>query len=272
MTNTKATILLAATLGLASFQMHAAEIFVVRVQTISNLSALDIGLCDRVFWKDTIVFHNDGSNEATIRLLSVSNGGIFRPPGVAPVVPAGQTFAGPNDWQSASESAVWVNKLDVPDGVNVKSRVEAFRYGCGAIQPSADPELGAFSLPVFDHLAPAGSRQIHLGADIGSQPSVVNVGFYNDADVDATAVLEIHQVCDDSIRESQTVIVPGKTLVQLSGIGRNGTDCTATPDGSPLNHWMRYVVVTMDQPGLSYVVNRSFAIPTPDPVIPYAAP
>ncbi len=239
---------------------------------MSQLSEALNPFCNSVFWKDTLVFRNDGPTDARIQLLSVSNGGILRPPGVMPIVPAGRTFAFPDDWQPASESPVWVVKLDVPDGVTVKSRVNAFSYRCAGPQPSGDPDLGALSLPVFDHLTPAGSRQVHLGADIGSQPSVVNVGVYNDADVSASATIEIRQVCDDSIRESRTVAVPAKALVQLSGIGGTGTDCAAIPDGSPFNHWMRYVVVTIDQPGLSYIVNRSFAIQDPAPLIPYASP
>lgn len=250
---------------------RAADVFVIRVLASSRISASS---CGNIKWYDNIVFQNSGSVAATIRLLEVSNGGIVVPPPLDLLVPPGKTVnsGGKINWTPASGDPIWVNKIDVPDGVIVKSRVEAFEDGCFGIPPSSVPNLGAFSLPVFRALTPAGTPQIHLGADLGFQSSSLNVGIYNDGAQGATASVEVRQVCDDTVREARTFTIPPKTLLQFGGLGLSGTSCE--PSGSEFNSWMRYVTVMVDQPGFSYIVNRSTQIPVvPErPLIPYASP
>lgn len=247
------------------------RIFVVRVAAASQITP---GLCGGVRWQDNLVFYNSNSFAATVRLLEVTNGGP-RPDATPELaVPAGSAIngAGRVNWSPRTSSPIWVNKLDVADGVAVKSRVEAHWAGCGGIPPSVAPDFGAFSLPVVHALSPAGTTQVHLGADLGAQLSNVNVGIYNDGVQNATAEVALRQVCDNTVRETQSVIVPPKTLVQVGGLGSTGTQCP-TP-GSEFNAWMRYVTVTLNEPGFSYIVNRSAEIPDFPliPVIPFAAP
>jgi hypothetical protein len=249
---------------------YSAELYVVRVRAVS---ALNTDVCSQVHWQDNIAFYNGGAATATVRLLEVSNGGLQAPAALELRVPPGRSInsAGKVNWNPASADPIWVNKIDVPDGVLLRSRAEGGFNGCsiGGPPPSLVPDLGAFSLPIFDRLVTAGTPQVHLGADLGAQPGSLNVGVYNDGTTAATVSVEVRQVCDDSLREARSFTVPAKSLRQFGGLGLSGTSCPSP--GSEFNAWMRYVTVTLDQPGFSYIVNRSVAIPTP-PVIPYASP
>ena len=260
----------AAVLMLVGMAAMADSLFVVRVRANSSVNS---DFCEGVGWNDNMVFYNTTGTDAVVSLLGVSNGGPAAGQAVAVHIPPGQSVNSAGkiniNWDPAQETPIWVNQIDVPPGVVVKSRAEAHALNCGGIPPSLVPDFGAFSLPVFDHLESAGSRQIHLGADLGAQLSTLNVGVYNDAAVTASGTIEVRQVCDNALRETLTVVVPGKSLVQVNGVGETATACPSV--GSEFNSWMRYVVVTLDQPGFSYVVNRNLAIPSP-PVIPYASP
>ncbi len=97
----------------------------------------------------------------------------------------------------------------------------------------------------------------------------MNVGVYNDGGNAAAASVEVYQVCDDALLESWNFSVPAKSLRQFGGVGMTETSCPVPRSLS--NSWMRYVKVTVDQPGFSYIVNRSNAIPN-SPVIPYSSP
>ena len=265
----QARLLLAGLLLVLAPRMHGGEFYIVRVRAASALNA---DPCSGVAWRDNLVFYNPTTTAATIRLLEVSNGGLQSPPAVTLEAPPGRSLnsGGRVNWNPASQDVIWVNKIDVPDGVLLRSRAEGGFSGCGSgIPPSLVPDFGAFSLPVFDQLVPAGTPQIHLGADLGAQPSSLNVGIYNDGLGSAAATVEIRQVCDDAVRERRAFTIPAKTLLQFGGLGLGGTSCPSP--GSEFNSWMRYVIVTADQPGFSYIVNRSIAIPSP-PVIPYASP
>ncbi len=252
-----------------SLPAASAELYVVRVGAISNLNS---GECLDVWWRDNIVLYNSTADPLTVRLLEVSNGGLSRPPALELQVPPGKSVnsAGKINWWSASGDPVWVNRIDVPQGIVLRSRVEAGFYGfcVGGRPPSGNPDFGSFSLPTFERLVPAGTPQVLLGADLGSQPSTVNVGIYNDGESPATAFVEVYQVCDDALLERLNVSIPAKTLRQVGGVGMTETSCPFPSIGQT---WMRYVKITVDQPGFSYIVNRSKAIPYP-PVIPYSSP
>jgi hypothetical protein len=220
-----------------------------------------------ILWEDDIVFHNSTSADKTIRLLGVSNGEA-REPAEQLLVPAGRTVSakGRVAWLPETSVTLWVVHLDVPGGVIVQSRAEAHSDFCGGAPPSPTPELGAFSLPTFRALTSAGVRKVHLGADLGSENSYVNVGIYNSATIPASASIELRQSCGDSLLEQRTVVIPPNSIVQVTGL--NGT-----PSGCPTiqGSWMRYVTVTVDQPSLSYVVNKKTDLRFPISV-PYNSP
>ena len=223
--------------------------------------------CFRILWEDDLVFHNSSAEDQLVRLLGVSNGDL---PEVAPLrVPAGRTVSVRENanWSPQVPVPLWIVHLDVPPGVTIHSRAEAHSDSCtGGVPPSPSPDLGTFSLPIFRTLTAAGVRKVHLGADLGSENSYVNVGVFNAASVPASARIELRQACDDSILEQRTIGVPPNSIVQVAGL-------QGTPSGCPATRgtWLRYVTVTVDQPSLSYVVNKKSEL-SPPVAVPYNSP
>jgi hypothetical protein len=218
-------------------------------------------------WQDDIVFHNPTTEDRSVRLLGISNGEL-REPADQLLVPAGRTVnaRGKVAWLPRAPVPHWVVHLDVPSGVILQSRAEAHSDSCGGVPPSPTPELGAFSLPIFRALTPAGVRKNHLGADLGSENSYVNVGIYNAASTPASALIELRQGCNDSLLAQRSVGIPPNSIIQITGL--NGT-----PSGCPTlqGSWMRYVTVTVDQPSLSYVINKKSEL-SPPIAVPYNSP
>ncbi len=217
-----------------------------------------------ILWKDELVFHNANADDRSVRLLGVSNGEPFEMDSQL-LVPAGRTvWAGPN-WGPRPGVPLWVVHLDVPPGVIVQSRAEA-RFEIQGPPPASAPDMGSFSLPVFRALTAAGARQVHLGADLGSERSYVNVGIYNAGAVPATAFIVLRQGCDDSLLDQRTVEIPPNWTIQVTGLSGTPSGCQFV-QGS----WTRYVTVKVDQPSLSYIVNKKSDLP-PLTSIPYNSP
>lgn len=213
-------------------------------------------------WHDDLVFHNTTGEVAVVRLIGVSNGGIQEGDLAQVSIASGRTVSLRDlfgAWQ-APDSPLWVVHVDVPDGVLVFSRGGADGE-CPSpctIPSNPFPNLGAFSMPVFRSLAPAGQAQIHMGADLGLEPSRTNVGIYNAGSVAATATIALFQACDDSVLETRTISIPADTAAQGGGLGSTPTHCAPI---TPLNTWLRYATVTVDQPSLSYIVNLADPLP-----------
>jgi len=114
-------------------------------------------------------------------------------------------------------------------------------------------------MPIFLSLVPPGKPQIHMGADLGTLGSRFNTGVYNAGPVAATATVEVFQACDDTLLEARSFSVSTDTAMQFGGLGSVPTHC---PAQTPLNTWLRYARVTVDQPSLSYVVNVADPFPS----------
>jgi hypothetical protein len=142
---------------------------------------------------------------------------------------------------------IYVLHLDVPSGVSVESRSEFFvRNECVAFPGIGS--MGHASMPVYKALIQPGEPQVHLGTDLGTAPSSrTNVAVYNAGTVSASARIEIRRTCDNSIAEERTVVISPNTTIQIGGLSPGLDTCTT---GIP---WLRYTVVTVDQPSLSFV-------------------
>jgi hypothetical protein len=221
--------------------------------------------CLFIRWEDELVFHNAITEDRTVTLLGVSNG---EPPDSDRqlLVPAGRTVREPGNWSPKGGVPLWVVHLDVPSGVAVQSRAEAHSDFCGGAPPSPTPDQGSFSLPVFRALTPANVRQVHLGADLGSERSYVNVGIYNAGAVSATYSIELRQACDDSLLDQRSANLPPNSIIQVTGLSGVTTGCPRI-QGS----WTRYVTVRVDQPSLSYIVNKKSDLVLPTSV-PFNSP
>jgi hypothetical protein len=158
-------------------------------------------------------------------------------------------------WWPTSKPAEWVLHLDIPPGVVVESRDE-YSVLVLALTDIPPYEGQKVSMPVFRSLTPANQAQFHLGTDLGGASSRLNVGIYNAGTSTATAVVEVRAICGGDLLSSTTVTIPADSVVQTSGI----TSGDASAGANQL-----YTVVTVSQPGLSYVanINESLDIPAP---------
>lgn len=245
--------------------MLAAEVWVVRLFALpvrfdSPAGAVAVG------WRDHLFFRNTTTADLTVRGLEASNGYQIPSGEPALVIPAGQTrslfsLAATPLWTPRAFLGLIVNRLDVPAGILVESRSEA--YGCGERVPcdlvitTTIDFLGSFGLPVVSSLRSANESHYHLSTDLGTQDSHTNVGIYNGEGASATATVEVRASCDDAVVETRTVSVPAKTIVYEQGFRNVFRSCAETdvPDYS------RYVVVRMNRAGFSFVATRTEAHP-----------
>jgi hypothetical protein len=162
--------------------------------------------------------------------------------------------------------------LDVPAGVVVEGRDEVYEILTCTSDPSPGPPVKT-SLPVFRTLAPPGLPQVKLGTDLGTTPARQNVAIYNAGNQTATALIEVRRACDDGLVDSRTVSIPPKTISQFGGFGMGSpqNECRAGPQPADLraNHYVRYTVITVDQPSISLVSTLTESqLSSPDNVIP----
>lgn len=242
--------------------LRAAEVWVVRA--IANGQQLNQGC--RVVWADRLSFLNDGSQEAVVRLVSVSNGELREPPAPLILPPGGAKeirndfpFGGDLQWHpSVSDSLVplAVARLDVPESVVMSSRIEV-REACPTAIPlgfSTRSVRGSIPMESRRSLIPAGQRQVYLGTDIGYRfngetfvtiANRINVGVFNGGASPAIAAIEVRRSCDGGLIDLRFVTVPPNTIQQFGGFSNPGSvaGCSET-----------YVAITMDQPGFSYAL------------------
>jgi hypothetical protein len=243
--------------------LSAAEAYVVRFFAHSPLNS-----CEFIDWESEVVFHNTTTADARVRVLHVSSGGSALGEDEL-LVPAARTVIarGVLGGPATGLPSLWVARIDLPTGVVVQNRVEAWYGNCTLwpipIEPT--PTMGVFSLPVVGTLDPANMKRIHLGADLGGEHAYVNVGIYNASSETANATVELRQGCDDSVIATRIVKIAPDSVVQLSGLdGPSTSDCN-------FHGWIRYVAVSVDQPSFSYVVNKMYDLPQP-PRIAYGSP
>lgn len=228
-----------------------------------------------VSWHSNVMFHNTTDEQRQVQFLAVSNG-PQRPDVQVLLVPPHQTVmlrglapGGPH-WEPdlpLNLSLIWVNKLNVPDGVVVADRGESGIFElrtpsqagpCDGVTYSSQ----GLAFRVFDQLTPAGVSQYHLGTSISDltsgarlSDSRINVGVFNASASPATAVIQvicsidadIQRVPDPSVVSVQ-ITVPPNSLVQKAVV----SSTLAQPCQLPSSPAPYHVIVTSDQPGFSY--------------------
>ena len=228
---------------------------------------------DIVFWTTELVFFNASDSDSGITLRGISNG--FLAAGSSAVsftVPSKRSVAlGERGitWIPNSGDLLFLLHLDVPIDVSVDSVLFIGGRTLEPISPSAQPfRFGKVHLPVFRSLVPAGQPQIHTGTDLGPElSSHVNVTIYNAGTDAATAVIEFHQHCDDSLLDRQTSLIAPNRLVQLPSMQPRTHNCPlpvigglgGTPGGL-------YTIITVDQPSLTLVSTVADAPPPTSPI------
>ncbi|MEO8216839.1 MAG: hypothetical protein ABI718_07140 [Acidobacteriota bacterium] len=206
-------------------------------------------------WDADTSFHNLGATEATIRRLGVSNG-FFMVPGTKTEfsIPPGRSTTTAFEVGPLFPDAtpLWITHFDVPPEVFVDSALlPALVDSAGAVPPTIQLIYGKTSLPVWRSLTPAHQRQVHTGISLGELPSHINVGVYNAGTSQAQAIVEVYRACDDRVIDARTVTVPPDTVIQFGGF-----DASLIFNGCPPERFgfygLGYVIVTVDQPSLSF--------------------
>lgn len=242
--------------------VHARDLYVVRADAKGPF----INGVEYVKWTTDVFFHNNTAAAATITLVGISNGLMPDPRTSRTVsVPALRSTTLLNNGDSESWipanvqiQYLWVLHLDVPDGVVAE---DVMFIGRGSTLTGPVPfelrySLGKLRLPTFTTLIPANQPQIHAATFLGAPqyiPSRTNVAIYNGSSVDATARVDFKDYCSDTTISSTVVSVPANTIVQPSFT----TPTDLPPCDRIVPQWAVYTVVTMDQPGFSFVSNLS---------------
>lgn len=229
------------------------------------------GLCDTLTWHDDLTFFNTTDATVTIQVLGISNG---TPSSTSPAsidLPPGQVVCADHvlgsAWLPMNDRApgLWIMHLEVPEGVIIESRDEMFQGNACTTSPFPPSSLGKVSLPVFRAAVPANQPQVHLGTDLGSKDARINVGIYNQSQVVANAQIEVRRSCDNSLVDARDVQVPPDALVQITGFQKGLNTCGSDPS---TYNWLRYTVVTVDQPSMTFAASLSGELNT----IPGLAP
>jgi hypothetical protein len=206
------------------------------------------GCNDYYTWYTDTVFHNVSNAEAKVEL--VDQGVAPQITAVSFNVPAQHSVALSTQIGALPPAGMNIVHFDVSDAIFVESRLE-YRWDqpCVATPPSPGPS-GKIAFPVFDHIVPAGQPQFHFGTDLGLQRTRFNVGIYNAGSVPANARVQVrNQACYPLNISDADVVVPPNTFVQASLPQRlcEYLVDTATPP------WVKYAVVIVDQPSITYV-------------------
>jgi hypothetical protein len=260
---------LSTVLGFLSEVAVAREIWVVRFQT--SPPELDPQCQPLTTWNSHLMFHNTTATSLEVNPLSVSGGSL--PQDARPLqVPAGSTVSlrgrarADLNWEAEDGSTLWVNKLEVPDGIVVTNRGETAVLD---VPPSPPPCPGIFELfagfpmPARSDLVGAGQRQYHLGVDTGGPTqgndtgdTRINVGVFNASLSPAQVTIEVR--CSgafptvpppDPLVDTEQFVLGPNSVIQVPVVTSTlATGCPVAIGGpSP---W--HVVVTSDQPGFSY--------------------
>ncbi|MFY9551663.1 MAG: hypothetical protein WAU32_10970 [Thermoanaerobaculia bacterium] len=151
-------------------------------------------------------------------------------------------------------------------GVAADSQGEAFTQGTnpGSCLPTPTEFVhGSFPLPQFASLVPAGSMQLHLVTDLGTQEAHLNVGIYNAGSVPAQVSIDLKRSCNNSLLAHRDVMIPANSIEQVTGITVD--DAFGCFGSGTAPDYATHVVVVSDQPGFSYVTPLANSLP---PVMP----
>jgi hypothetical protein len=234
-----------ALLTLAS-SLHAAPVWVIG----GNAATPAGDGCTATTWTGDTVLQNTTDAPVVIGLDRTSDSNavfIIRPQFI---LPAHSTTSMRRHSIGAPTTPIWIDQLDVPDGVIVEGRIEIGASICNISPPIFGPVNGKLSAPTFRALAPAGTVQRHLGTDLGLVDARVNVGVYNGGNDPATARIEVRRACDDALLQSSTISLKANGFQQVSlNVGAPQPSCESN---TQVSNWVTYTTVTVDQPSLSF--------------------
>jgi hypothetical protein len=228
------------------------------------------------YWQSRLMLSNTTDQELTVSLLSVSNGqrrADARDLTISPrhtVSVEGYDTNWQPDVPETTPAIIWVNQLEIPDGVAVADRGEVFLAEPGSATPLCNfgyTSRAGLTFRVVEQLTPAGVSQYHLGADIGDGDTLatrldarINVGVFNASSEPAGATVEVRcsspsklETRPDELAATLHLAIPPNTLVQQTALPSTAAASCRLHFGTPFFH----VIVTSDQPGFSYAAALS---------------
>jgi hypothetical protein len=215
--------------------------------------------CSMLFWNADQVFYNVTSQNETVTLAGVSNGEVIAGLPASLDVPPGRATSLRNalgiPWTPRSVPPMWILHVNVPSSLLVTSEMIPGITNSGKCAGPAFffQQFGKTQLPIFRSLAAAGQRQLIGGLSIGDVPGHINVGVYNAGAVPASATIEVHRACDGAITEMRNVLIDANAAQQFTGFSvPDGTATCAPIDPSAATKRLAYVIVTVDQPSLTF--------------------
>ena len=225
-----------------------------------NGNGAPIDRCSFEHWTDDVLFFNNGSDDAELRILDatypVSAGTIRIAAGRSTTLNERFSVA----LQPSASTAIGVLHADVPHDVAIMSRMLLFASQTQPILPPgcpvpAPPIYGASPfattpLPIRRTLVPPNQRQVHLGADLAGIEGRMSAVIFNGSDVAANATVNLLRGCDDVVLDTRAVTVPAHSVVQLFGFSTAIDHVCAPGNEAALR---RTMVITVDQPSLSWV-------------------
>jgi len=248
-------------------QVLAATIWIIG----GNATTPSNNPCIATLWTADAVLQNTTDAPLTVRQTSYSD--ISTIPIVTPsftILPHATTTLTRQrslNHIATPSSSLFLEQLDVPDGVLADSRIEIGASACNVSPPIFGPVNGKLSTPTFRTLVPAGTVQRHIGTDLGLVDARVNVGVFNGGETTAHAHVEVRKACNDALLGQSDITLNRNSLLQVSmNIGAPTAACS----DSDVGYWVTYTTVTVDQPSISFV--STISNNTTQPVGPIFAP
>jgi hypothetical protein len=236
--------------------------YAAHVWTIGGLATSPADACTNTVWVGGTAFFNPTDQPAVVTLVRQSN------TAEQPAAPAQFTIEPHRGATLQQQSLVnnfpafpkntplYINELDVPDGVMIEGRLEITASTCDASVHIVEPVNGKAETPVFRSLAAPGTIQRHLGTDLAGLPPRANVGVYNAGAVRANAHVEMRRIDDDAVVRQADVQVEPNSVVQVTIPFSPNTFADAprqAPNPPQAGYWVFYTTVVVDQPSLSFV-------------------
>jgi hypothetical protein len=219
--------------------------------------------CSNFFWDADAIFYNLGADDQVVTLAGVSNGEVptYLPTSfhVAPGRAASLRQAIGIPWAPASAPPMWIIHITAPPALLVDSEMPLAIVVGGSVNGVCQRQVlfmqqnGKTQLPVFRSLVAASQRQVIRGLSIGVVPGHINVAIYNAGANTASATIEVHRACDGAITETRNVVIGPNIAQQFTGFAIPETvNACAQLDPSAGTNGLAYVIVTVDQPSLTF--------------------
>jgi hypothetical protein len=212
--------------------------------------------CEQAVWSSVTLLYNRGDTPAVITFLDMANGSLASTKPRSFSIPSHRAVdlirtVGWEPEPSPTYQPTWLLHIDIPPNVTIENRNEVTKADICEPSGTRSRVAAKVSIPIVRQLAEAGIPQVFLGTDVVTYNSRENVMIYNAGAQAATARIEVRRACDDLIMDSGTATISPRSLVQIGSF-------TTGPAGicsgvSLIEDYVRYTVVTLDQPGFAVV-------------------